>query len=103
MQTAKNHEAERREYERHVISLAAKARRANGGTHAAITILDVSEGGVQTLGAEQFGVGTDLLIYLPGIAPKKARVVWQRDGRTGSQFDTPLHIAVVDHLARQFA
>lgn len=103
MQPAIQDGAERRRFARHLISLPAKARRANGGTFAAITIVDVSVGGMQTLGAEPFSIGTEILVYLPGLAPKKACVVWQRDGRTGSQFDTVLHSAVVDHLARQFA
>lgn len=102
MQAAAPRPEDRREAERHLISLEAKARRPNGGTFASITIMDISVGGFQTLGLEPFSPGADVLIYLPGIAPRKATVVWQRDGRTGSQFDEPLHIAVVDHLARQF-
>ncbi len=102
MHAAAERPEDRRETERHVISLDAKARRPNGGAFASVTIIDISEGGFQTLGLEPFSPGSDVLVYLPGIAPKKATVVWQRDGRTGSQFDEPLHIAVVDHLARQF-
>ncbi|NNC72898.1 MAG: hypothetical protein HKN78_08485 [Sphingomonadaceae bacterium] len=102
MQIAVEKPEDRRETERHIISLEAKARRPNGGAFAAITITDISVGGFQTLGLEPFSPGADVLIYLPGIAPRKATVVWQRNGRTGSQFDEPLHIAVVDHLARQF-
>ena len=102
MQTAAPRPEERRETERHFISLDAKARRPNGGAFASVTITDISKGGFQTLGLEPFSPGADVLIYLPGIAPRKATVVWQKNGRTGSQFDEPLHIAVVDHLARQF-
>ena len=94
---------ERRESERHIISLQAKARRPNGGAFAAVTITNISVGGFETLGLEPFSPGTDILIYLPGIAPRKATVIWQKDGRTGSQFDEPLHIAVVDHLIKQFS
>ncbi len=93
--------ADRRSAERHDIRLEARARRP-GRNYSVVTITDISTDGFAILGLESYSPGADITIYLPGLGPKLATVMWQRDGRTGSRFFEPLHAAVVDHLAQRF-
>ncbi len=72
------------------------------GPVAPVNITDISTEGFAIRGLEPYTIGTEILIYLPGLSPKYATVIWQRDKRTGAQFLDPLHPAVVEHLARQF-
>ena len=94
---------DRRRFERYSICLETRVRRSNSSAFSVLTLTDIAEGGFQAAGYEPFNIGSDILVYLPGIAPKAAHVIWQEDGKTGAAFIDPLHVAVVDHIAKNYA
>ena len=63
-----------------------------------VQLTDISETGCQCKKLARLAVGSYLTLVMPNLAPFGATVVWVADEQIGLQFNTKLHISVVDHV-----
>ncbi|QLC23948.1 hypothetical protein HFP57_02140 [Parasphingopyxis algicola] len=61
-------------------------------------LLNISRTGFQLDSAAVLGESDRLFLYLPGLQPLSATVVWRNDFRIGCKFDTPISDYVYDNL-----
>lgn len=69
----------------------------------AVTISAFTPHEVTVDGLDKQRIGASLLLFLPGLQPKPATVAWSEPGRTGLEFDHPLHQSVYMRLVSEFA
>ena len=91
---------ERRITERKPISAQAAIRWPDG--KLSVQILDLSISGCRIQMDRNLYVQSRITIILPGLESKAAKVTWRNDVEMGCQFETPLHPAVLIHLAQKF-
>lgn len=84
-----------RRAERLPVELGAGLRR-RGGSRVTVQVLDLSTNGFRV--AAQLGLcnGADVWLWLPGLEPWHARVVWTESEIVGCEFERPLHPAVLE-------
>lgn len=66
-----------------------------------MTLEDLSSGGFRIGKLPGHRPEVPLRIRIPGMALLSARICWSRSEAIGCEFDTPLHVAVFEHLVRQ--
>ena len=83
-----------RKAERRIVNLAA-ALRESGARTSKIVVVDISVGGFKADSEEEHQIGDEVWLKLPGLEPRRSRVVWARDGERGfeigCEFEWPLH------------
>jgi hypothetical protein len=95
----KSPRVEQRKFGRVEVGTSVTVRAREGGRETGI-IENLSVGGC-AIGAPGFyAVGARIFVTIGKFQSFAGRVVWNRDGRMGVEFETPLHPAVVDHIAR---
>lgn len=95
-------EDSRRRHQRLKLSFRAGLRKA-GTLKFDVDVLDLSVSGFSCLTAYTMPVGSTLWLTIPGLGGIEATIAWRRDFLYGCEFLTPLHPAVLDHLARRLA
>lgn len=61
---------------------------------------DLSETGFKLAWLRDYDPGQPLRIRIPGIEMLLAKVCWQEGKQLGCAFESPLHVAVFDHIVR---
>ena len=95
----KSPRVEQRRFGRVVVGAAVSVTAKEVGRETG-TIENLSVGGCAVNAPGYFPVGARIFVSITKFQSFAGQVVWQKDGRIGIQFDTPLHPAVVDHIAR---
>ncbi|MEO5938925.1 MAG: PilZ domain-containing protein, partial [Sphingomonas sp.] len=85
--------AEQRKFRRVELGASVGLRVREGGREIG-TIDNLSVGGCAITAPGYYPVGATLFVTMTNFQPLAARVVWQRDGQIGVEFDIPLHPAV---------
>lgn len=96
----KSPRVEQRKFNRVQLGSPVSVRQREGGREVG-TIENLSVGGCAIEAPGFYAVGARLFVTISQFQSFLGRVVWSNDGRIGIEFDTPLHPAVVDHIARQ--
>jgi PilZ domain len=76
--------------------------RARGGTKFAIELHDLSVTGFRCGTSYTMRVGDSVWLTIPGLEAREARVVRRNGLEYGCEFAEPLHVAVLDHIAKFF-
>jgi hypothetical protein len=79
-----------RKAERRIVNLAA-ALRETGAKTSKIVVVDISVGGFKGEAEAPHEVGDEVWLKLPGLEPRRSRVVWAREKEIGCEFEWPLH------------
>jgi len=79
------------------------ALRQRGASGVSVRVLDLSTHGFRAATHLELAEGTDVWLRLPGLEPYHAKVAWSEGHYVGCQFERPLHIAVVEMIARKAA
>lgn len=74
-----------------------------GLVRSTVMLKDLTPGGARIAGLELLRVGEAITLFLPGIAPRMAFVMWSQPMATGVEFDMPLSPEVFEALVRDFA
>ena len=75
--------------------------RQGGGAWSTIRLEDISQTGFRIAFLPISLESVPLRIQIPGLGPLTAHIRWQRGKVVGCEFDTPLHVAVFEHIVRQ--
>lgn len=78
------------------------ALRPSGSTRFDVDVIDMSVVGVGFGTASNLNIGDRVWLTVPGMAGIESHIVWRRGHRYGGEFVSPLHVAVLDHIVRQF-
>jgi hypothetical protein len=80
-----------RKAERRIVNLAA-ALREEGAKNAKVVVVDISVGGFKAEAEDQVhSEGDEVWLKLPGLEPRRSRVIWAREREIGCEFEWPLH------------
>ena len=63
-------------------------------------LIDLSETGFRVAWLPEYDVTKPLRIRIPGIEGLSARIRWHEGKQIGCEFESPLHVAVFEHIAR---
>ena len=63
-------------------------------------LIDLSETGFRVAWLPEYDASKPLRIRIPGIEGLSAKICWHEGREVGCQFDSPLHVAVFEHIAR---
>jgi len=86
-----------RESDRRYLQLMVKGRVQSRAIFA--DLLDISEGGCKLRASSGFAsVGDRVTIRMNGINAPLGKVVWMEGKVAGVAFESPMHVAVLDHL-----
>ena len=96
--TVPNHEARRTE--RYDLAFRASLRE-RGASRFTVTVRDLSVTGYKCESSFPLAVGSRVWLTIPGLAPLESIVVWKSEFHYGCAFGAPIHVAVLDHIARQ--
>ena len=88
---------DRRSAERRIVNLAARLREP-GAKVAAAAIRDLSVRGFAATTDIELEPGSSVWLKLPGLEPRRSRVIWYKDGKGGFEFAHPLHPATLEML-----
>ena len=61
---------------------------------------DLSETGFKLAWLPEYAPGQPIRIRIPGIQVLNARICWHQGKQIGCAFESPLHVAVFEHLVR---
>jgi hypothetical protein len=78
------------------------ALRASGWGKFDVNVSDMSVVGFRFDTASNLNVGERVWLSIPGLAALESLVVWRSRHHYGCEFVIPLHVAVLDHVVRQF-
>ena len=78
------------------------ALRASGWGKFDVDVVDVSVIGFRFDTASNLNIGDRVWLNVPGLTALESVVVWRNRHHYGCEFALPLHIAVLDHIVRQF-
>jgi PilZ domain len=92
--------SEARRTERYGMVFQASLREP-GSTRFAIAVRDLSVTGFRCETSFNLKVGKTVWLTIPGLGPLEAEVKWKDKFQFGCSFASPLHTAVLDHIARQ--
>lgn len=95
----KSPRVEQRKFGRVQVGAPVSVRQREGGRETG-TIENLSVGGCAINAPGTYPVGARLFVTINNFQSFAGKVVWRNDARFGIEFDTPLHPAVVDHIAR---
>jgi hypothetical protein len=99
---ADRNEIEERGARRLALAMPARCRMLSGFTED-VVIRDVSESGCRVAGhALHLRIGDRVLLRPPGMESLPGVVRWCERGEAGIEFERGLHVAVVEHLHRQY-
>jgi hypothetical protein len=84
------------------VCLEAKLREVGSSSRFKIAIEDLSLTGFRATTSFRLAEGQTVVVTIPTLAPLEARVAWAKGYAYGCAFDRALHVAVFDHLVRQF-
>lgn len=62
---------------------------------------DISQHGFRIAWLPEFALDRVLKVRIPGLQPLSASIRWHKDRTLGCAFETPLHIAVFEHIVNQ--
>jgi hypothetical protein len=74
--------------------------RIGSGPWRPASLVDISRSGFRIAWLPQCPIGRRLWVRLPGLEPMPAYIRWRDQRGVGCEFERPLHIAVMEHLAR---
>ena len=86
-----------RKAERRIVNLAA-ALREQGAKSVKIVVVDISVGGFKAEAEEPHNEGDEVWLKLPGLEPRRSRVVWTKEKDVGCEFEWPLHPKELDAI-----
>lgn len=91
-----------RRAERVAVRMEASLRQPNFSKFD-VLVSDLSTDGFRC--ETHFRVSPNTIVWLtiPGLAPLESRVVWANGNAYGCSFIHPLHVAVMEHVARRHA
>lgn len=96
----KSPRVEQRKFQRVELGAPVSVRSREGGRESGM-IENLSVGGCAIDAPGVYAVGARMFVTIANFQSFAGRVVWSNgDGRFGIEFDTPLHPAIVDHIAR---
>ena len=78
------------------------ALRASGAAKFEIDVLDISVIGFRFDAVCKLNVGDRVWLTIPGMGGLESIVVWRENFHFGCEFVSPLHMAVFDHVLKQF-
>ena len=89
---------ERRRKRRLPVTVAAQSR---GGESppVPVTVTDLTAEGCRIEGEIDLSEGAQVWLGIPGIAPRRARIAWARQGIAGCQFFFPIREDIVEDVA----
>lgn len=68
-----------------------------------VLVSDLSTDGFRCETHYRVALNSIVWLSIPGLAPLESRVVWANGSAYGCAFTHPLHVAVMDHVARLHA
>ena len=86
-----------RKAERRIVNLAA-ALREQGARNCKVVVVDISVLGFKAESEEPHAEGDEVWLKLPGLEPRRSRVVWTKDKDIGCEFEWPLHPKELDAI-----
>ncbi len=95
---APNHEARRTE--RYDLTFQA-ALRERGAARFTVTVRDLSVTGFKCDSSFPLAIGARVWLTIPGLSPLESIVMWKSEFNYGCAFASAIHVAVLDHIARQ--
>ncbi|MBN8815662.1 MAG: PilZ domain-containing protein [Sphingomonas sp.] len=97
----KSPRVEQRKFTRIELGAPVSVRSRESGRETGM-IENLSVGGCAIVAPGVYPVGARLFVTIANFQSFAGRVVWHNavDDRFGIEFDTPLHPAIVDHIAR---
>ena len=63
-------------------------------------LTDLSETGFKLAWLPDYSPGQPLKIRIPGMQMLKAKIAWHQGKQIGCAFESPLHVAVFEHIVR---
>ena len=90
---------ERRRARRLAVSVPAQTRGAGDAAPMSVTVTDLTAKGCRIAGSIDLAEGGEIWLGIPGIAPRRARIAWAREGEAGCEFLFPLREDVVEEVA----
>ena len=85
------------------IGFELPVRCKHGLVRSTIMLKDMTPHGARIEGIPRQRIGESILLFLPGLAPKTAFVVWSEVKTSGLEFELPLHENVFAALVADFA
>jgi PilZ domain len=76
--------------------------REPGTTKFQVKVKDLSATGFRCETSFTLQKGSTIWLTIPGLAGLEATVAWRDGFKYGFSFNSPLHIAIFEHVARQF-
>ncbi len=96
-----NHWFNAREHDRGDVQIYADIREQGAGKHK-VNIIDLSRSGFRVYSLTYIKVDKKVFLTIPGYAPQEARIAWHNGDLYGCQFAGSLHIAIYEHIIKQF-
>jgi hypothetical protein len=93
-------ECKRQSSERATVSIACEVRQGSRPWRF-VVLEDLSQTGFRMTWLPGMQDGVPLRIRIPGLAVLSANVRWRSNEGAGCQFESPLHVAVFDHIRSQ--
>ena len=93
-------ECKRQANERATVSIACEVRQGSRPWRF-VLLEDLSQTGFRMTWLPGMMDGVPLRIRIPGLQVLSADVRWRNTDGAGCQFESPLHIAVFDHIRKQ--
>ncbi len=90
-----------REYNRGDVEIYADVREHGAGKHK-VHIIDLSRSGFRIKSSTFIRDDRSIFLTIPGYAALEARIAWHEHNLYGCEFITGLHIAIFEHIVRQF-
>ncbi len=86
----------------HLVLMAQLRESGAGADRFSITIKDLSVHGFRF--ETQFGlqIGARVWLTMPGLGALEGEVVWKDGFSYGAQFSNAMHVAVLDHIIKQY-
>lgn len=75
----------------------------HGLVRSTVMLKDLTTHGARIEGIPRQRIGESITLFLPGLAPKTAFVMWSEDKTSGLEFELPLHENVFATLVSDFA
>ncbi len=85
------------------VGLELPVRCKHGLVRSTVMLKDLTPYGARIDGLEKLRIGEPLTLFIPGLHPKTAFVVWSEPMSSGLEFDHPLHQSVFDTVVSEFA
>ena len=90
-----------REYNRGDVEIYADIREHGAGKHK-VHIIDLSRSGFRIKSSTHIRADRPIFLTIPGYAALEARIAWHESHLYGCEFAHQLHVAIYEHIVRQF-